>query len=646
MGPADRGGVARKGVAVKHECTCDWENGRYVVHVPPHAARRFRELFKTVRAHTRPPYHVPDRPDMARDLAWFFDRYPAELTPAARERMVAGEVRWHADRERLAAIVSGDFLPPTPKGFREGRAPYAYQARAAELAKATGRLLLLDDVGLGKTVSAIAMLADGERLPAVIVVPAHVSGQWIEEYIRVFTRLAAHEVTTREPGPLPPADIYVFRYSNLSGWIDHADAIGHKAIVFDEVQELRHGQDTAKGRAARAFADAASVELRVGLTATPIYNYGSEMFAVVDLVAPGALGSWSDFQLEWCRPHGSHWVISEPDLLGDWLRSESIALRRTERDEEVASALPPLNKVMVEVDWHDGADMDSLEVRRRLAERVLGGRFHEAGQAARELDMMMRHDTGVAKARAVAEYVRLLAEQGERVLVAGWHRDVYDIWNEALKDLRPVMYTGSETTLAKRKAKADFIAGRSRVMIMSLRSGAGTDGLQDVCAHVVIGEFDWSPQVHQQLIGRLRRPGQKRQVTAHYLWTDGGSDPVVMEMNGLKASQSHSILDPWQQPSEAEADASRVKALAAAVLGVERDKAPDGLSPAQAAMFEALLDAGGDWVSARGFTDSPSLVESHFQGLKAKAAPRLAARLERKPGWYRLRPLVEREAAA
>src|SRR3546814_2426589 len=54
-------------------------------------------------------------------------------------------------------------------------------------------------------------------------------------------------------------------------------------------------------------------------------------------------------------------------------------------------------------------------------------------------------------------------------------------------------------------------------MIISNRSGKGLDGLQGYCTEIVKGELDYSPQVHKQLIGRLRRPGMVDPVTAHYL---------------------------------------------------------------------------------------------------------------------------------
>jgi CO dehydrogenase/acetyl-CoA synthase gamma subunit (corrinoid Fe-S protein) len=96
----------------------------------------------------------------------------------------------------------------------------------------------------------------------------------------------------------------------------------------------------------------------------------------------------------------------------------------------------------------------------KLALKVLSGKFTERGQAARELDMLARRVTGVAKARHVAAYCKILLEAGTPIILGGWHRDVYDIWLEELKAFNPMLYTGSETPRQKDAVKRAFMAAR------------------------------------------------------------------------------------------------------------------------------------------------------------------------------------------
>jgi hypothetical protein len=137
----------------------------------------------------------------------------------------------------------------------------------------------------------------------------------------------------------------------------------------------------------------------------------------------------------------------------------------------------------------------------------------------------------------------MLLQTQERVVLFGWHRAVYDLWLEALDEFNPLLYTGSETPKRKRAAKAAFCGGDSRVLIISLRSGTGLDGLQHWCEDVVIGELDWSPMVMRQGEGRVARGLMRSNlVTAHYLISAGGSDPLMERLLQLKRGQAEPIM--------------------------------------------------------------------------------------------------------
>jgi hypothetical protein len=175
--------------------------------------------------------------------------------------------------------------------------------------------------------------------------------------------------------------------------------------------------------------------------------------------------------------------------------------------------------------------------------------------------MLVRQQTGVAKAPAVAQFVRLLLEAGEPVILAGWHRSVYDIWLRDLADFKPAMYTGTESISQKARSAHDFMSGDTDLLVISLRSGAGLDGLQFRCSTIVLGELDWSPGIHQQLIWRIDRDGQTKPVTAFYLVTDDGSDPPIMEVLGIKASEATGIVDPSLGVQVVDTDTTNLRML-------------------------------------------------------------------------------------
>jgi hypothetical protein len=532
--------------------------GSWIVDgVPPHVSLKLKHIFPRLARTAVAPFKLTESDATCSDLLWFTSRYPLEISELDRAHLLRKKDTFDQHRLAFERIMLPDYRPGEQAGFRDGLQPYPYQAQAVELTRLRKRLLLLDDVGLGKTISALGVVCDPAFRPAAIIVEPHLADQWLEEYIETFTTLSAHIIKKTAPYDLPWADCYIFKYSNIFGWTDIAATGLFKSVIFDEIQSLRGGAGTAKGAAARVFVD--NAQLRMGLTATPIYNYGSEIFEIVEFIEPGALGTHGEFYTEWCS-HSRDGAVKDPKALGTFLREIQLVVRRTEDD--VAGQMPPVN-VVSHVIGHDEEVAEAAEDRARaLAIKVTTGTFIERGSAARELDAFARHTTGVAKAKHVAAYVRVLLEAGVPVLLTGWHREVYEIWLDDLKDFKPVMYTGSESSSQKNKTKRAFIEGETNLMIISLRSGAGLDGLQRRCATVVFGELDWSPQVHKQVIGRLRRPGQKNQVDAIYLHSNFGSDPLVIEVLGVKASQARAILDPLAGAEVVFSDESRIQALA------------------------------------------------------------------------------------
>ena len=531
---------------------------RWVVSdLEPHVAIRFKQLFPRVPKSSPGPFLLTGDLSTAADLAWFTSRYPLRGAPADLERVQSGQ-RGYRDRLlELERILLPSYRPPDYAGLRDGQVIRPYQAQAVEVLIRAGGLLLGDEVGLGKTFTAAAACLQPGALPAVVVVQPHLQKQWAG-VIKRLTTLRVHTIKGTKPYSLPEADIYLFRYTQLQGWVSVFSNLAPKLVVYDEVQELRTGASTEKGAAAAHLSTVA--EYRLGLTATPIYGYGAEIWHVMQFISPGVLGDFYDFVREWCRELGNgKYRINNPSALGSYLREQHAFLRRTKHD--VGQQMPAVNRIVQTIDYDQKA-VDSVEaLARQLAIKATTASFVERGQAARELDIMMRQATGVAKAKTVAGFARMVVEGGTPIVLVGWHREVYDTWLKELADLKPALYTGSEAATQKDKAKAAFLSGETDILILSLRSGAGLDGLQARGSTMIFGELDWSPGVHHQCIGRLDREGQKNPVTAIFLVAEEGSDPPMMEVLGLKASEAAHIIDPTLGVQQAHSDVSHLKRL-------------------------------------------------------------------------------------
>lgn len=490
---------------------------------------------------THRPVYLPDNRAAARDIVWICSRYPLDMPDALRAHIEQSAKEYD---EILAAVGVAD----KDAGFRLSphALPLALPLRPHQaifrnmVPKVGGRILLADCMGLGKTPSGISLMCEPEMRPALVVTPTNICTQWAGEIARFLPGASVHVIRGHKRYTLPKVDVYVTAYTRLAAWQDVLITKDMRCptVIFDEVQDLCH-TETQKRVIARLISQRAKT--CVGLSGTPICNYGSEIWSVIDVIAPDSLGAEHDFYFEWCQEQ----KVREPIVLNSYLRSRGLFLRR--EPEDVGLDFGKMSKHVYTID----ADIEKLkeveDIAKMLAITVMGGsvgKGQDWNDAARDFDWRLRQATGVAKARSAAEFVRLLCEQGEKVMLVGWHREVYEIWLKELSKYKPVMITGSETPAQKDKSKQTFIEDDAcRVAITSLRTVAGLDGFQKVCHLGVYGELDWSPQRMDQVAYRLFRDGQTKHVQWYYLLIDDGSDPFLSSLLNLKRSQHEGVIE-------------------------------------------------------------------------------------------------------
>lgn len=520
----------------------------WYLKLEPHVAIRAKRWFAKIDTYQFGSLKLSATPENCRDLEIFIERYPLLVQPSELLKERANE---HRERQSLIeGLLNGT---TERKSFDLKIKAREYQSLAAQVWLTAHGLLLADDLGTGKTISALCGLTEPATLPALVVTLTHLPIQW-EEQIHKFTNLTTHILRKGTPydilkytdGKFP--DVIISNYHKLSGWSETIAAGLVRSIILDEAHELRH-RTSQKYAAAKHIAE--SVDYRIALTATPIVNYGGEIFNVIDVVCPGQLGTWEEFSREWCTfTHGDKPRIKDPAAFGLYARETGLMLRRTRKDvnRELPKMIPVIQKVESDTKALDNLKGQAIELAKLILKQ--GQDFKgQKMQAAGEFDLRMRQATGIGKAPHVADFVRLIVESNdEPVILFGWHREVYSIWMERLKDLNPVMYTGSESPAQKEEAKRKFLSGESKVMIISLRAGQGMDGLQDVCHVCVFGELDWA-NIHTQCVGRVYRDGQTESVVAYYLISDHGSDPIICDILGIKTQQLEGIINPNTEES-------------------------------------------------------------------------------------------------
>ena len=551
-----------------------YNNGTWEITAVPHVMTKVKRIFPRLKQGVTGTVRLAHTAEVARDLEWMLQRYPLAVDAASREHLEQSAEKHRHAEVTLRSILNGEYHRPT--GLRvPAIPPRKHQQQASAIVHATGNLLLIDQLGLGKTISALDVLADPEALPALIVMPTHLPDQWEREIKRYWPDLHVHKVKTGKVYDLGTPlfgfpDVVLINYAKLGrGW-GHALAGIIRTFIAEEGHELRNvGKPEPSDKYAQATIVAHAARYRMALTGTPVFNYGGDVFNILQVIAPDSLGTEAEFIREWkCHYAGAgkHLSVGDPAALRSHLIDSGLMLHRTRKD--IGQELPGLQRI----EWPVQTDHNLLNRLSgdifSMAEAVLNGSREERFVVSGQLDSALRHATGLAKAPFVAEFVRSLLEGGEEKLVlTGHHLDCYGIWRKLLSDFYPVFYTGEQNAKEKAAAVTAFTEGDSRLFVMANRSGAGVDGLQRVCSVVVHGELDWSPAIHLQIDGRLDREGQEDKVLAYYMASTGGTDPLMIERLELKRQQSNPIQNP-DAPAFAtvEQEENHIKELARRIL--------------------------------------------------------------------------------
>jgi superfamily II DNA or RNA helicase len=152
-------------------------SGAWIVECEPHVTEKLKRWFKQVRSQRTGALIITATREASKDLLW---------------------IEYVEAQEAVERVLSGERLT-VRRRHEPAREPRDYQLVAADIVLSVGRLLLIDDLGLGKTFTGLLVLRDPRALPAVVVCPTHLQRQWLRELGFSFPMLRGHIVTRASP---------------------------------------------------------------------------------------------------------------------------------------------------------------------------------------------------------------------------------------------------------------------------------------------------------------------------------------------------------------------------------------------------------------------------------------------------------------
>ncbi len=502
---------------------------------------------------------IPDSHQNVQQIKWILDRYPMEIiSKSAWYRKVSSHVSSKKKPNKIEELKR-----VVPKKQFKGKLLNFQKEGLDFLLKSSGNALLADEMGLGKTVETLAYLAtEKNAFPVLVIAPLVTLNNWQREIVKFLKKKSRNGRLIDNASPtssiirngkskdLGKFDFYIINYELLNKRKEDLAKLNLKTIVCDEVQNLR-SKTTKKYSAVKQLAAIDSIQYRIGLSGTPIYNRGSEIWPIVDILRPGMLGSFKEFCEYFCyvNDKGNAIVLeNKRKSLREELK-KYVMLRRKKSDV--------LKELKEKVRYKEFIDSDSdyylkelNKIWQKHEEELKSAETAFAKSSSHQRAIQSeRQAAGIAKIPHVINFVKNIMEIEESVVVFCHHRAIHQLLHESLQQFSPSSIIGGQTDNFRQEQIDRFQNGETKLMIAGLR--AGNVGINLTKArYVIFAELDWSPAIHRQAEDRLHRIGQKNTVFAYYLIGNGTLDDHVADILVDKAFEIDSVMDGKEESFE------------------------------------------------------------------------------------------------
>jgi len=412
--------------------------------------------------------------------------------------------------------------------------------------------ILADDMGLGKTVQALSMLSHYQKqegnLKALVVCPTTLIYNWeneIKKFTPSLTWCIHHgSLRTRNPEDFEKSDIVITTYGTLRSDIQLMMKILFDYVILDESQAIKN--PSSKVTKAACLLNAKN---RLCMSGTPLQNNTFDVYAQMNFLNPGLLGSVEFFRNEFSTPIDKFGEQEQKDHLRKLLYP--FILRRTK--EQVAKDLPEKTETILFCEMED-EQRKVYEAYRNVYRDKIMGVIEGQGIDKSQLTILQ----GLMKLRQICDSPAILNEEekypNHSIKLDELTREITEnigehkalVFSQFLGMLALIKgkltennipfdyFDGSTPPHERERAIQNFQNNEDcRVFLISLK--AGGVGLNLTAAdYVYIVDPWWNPAVEQQAIDRTHRIGQTKNIFAYRMICKDTIEDKILQLQERK----------------------------------------------------------------------------------------------------------------
>ena len=410
--------------------------------------------------------------------------------------------------------------------------------------------ILADDMGLGKTLQSLAFIQIKRPGQFLVVTPLAGLSVW-ENESKKFTPEINIQIwhglgrgRSRQKEDFIPEGLILTTYATLSKNIELFQENTFETVFLDEAQNIKN----AYGQSAKAVRLLNSNSFFC-LTGTPVENYLSDLWSLMDIAFPGLLGSKQAFK----KNYGSGQNIQNKEKL---LRKIApFILRRTK--QQVLKELPPKTETAIYLPLQKEQAIIYKEVQQEAIKALKGAGKNYLMTMLPYLMKLCRicchpmlRGEGAAdiklsgKLSYLSEKSQEINKNSSGVLVFSQFTDVLKLAARVIRENKiDFFYLDGGTPVRKRKQMVhDFQNGEKKFFLISLKAGGTALTLHraDTVFHL---DPWWNPAAENQATDRAHRIGQKKPISVYKLIAQDTIEEKVLFLQERKKQMFDTLLN-------------------------------------------------------------------------------------------------------
>ena len=474
----------------------------------------------------------------------FAKRYRADLDEAGREFLVE-ESNFHAEATwALTVLEDGN---SALQGANSDLQLRDYQIRGVRLLVSQHRVLLADDLGLGKTAQALvaSTIVGG---PILILAKSALMRQladevhkWTGKETQILTAGKGREGAFID-GQQDSSLVTITNWEALNTFKSKTLLLPWKVVIGDEAHLIKNPKAKRSRRAAKLMGRADHVYL---LTGTPLERTPADLWHIMSVLRPGLYSSywrWYNCFVDYFSlPHTPHIKIMKgsknEEVLHDLLYP--VYLRRLRGDVLPEVKEPQFVSVRVDLQGKQRRLYDLIAEEGYIGELDLEitnemARMVHLRRAAVDASPLCKFEIPSAKINAALELIEGMPD--EKIVVFSSFRQPAERLHSHLPD--SYLYFSGPTT---RDVDVGGILDKHQILISTFDSLSTGANLQQARILIFL-DLPWSSSVYRQTVGRVVRLGQERQTVIYALTSRDTVDEHVAGLIEKKTEMFNEIM--------------------------------------------------------------------------------------------------------